>query len=103
MNKLKINDKVIVTAGRDKGKIGSLKKIDTVKNQVVVEGVNIVKKALKPTQENPNGGFIDTEKPFNISNVQLYSDKKSSASRVGVKRVDGKNVRFLKKCGTILA
>ena len=103
MNKLKINDKVIVTAGKDKGKIGILKKINLDKNHVVVEGVNIVKKSLKPTQENPNGGFVDAEKPLNISNIQLYSEKKSSASRVGIKRVDGKNVRFLKKCGTVLA
>ena len=55
MQKIKIDDKVIVLKGKDQGKTGKVKKLDLKKNRVLVEGVNLLKKAIKPTQENPAG------------------------------------------------
>jgi large subunit ribosomal protein L24 len=102
MNKLKIGDLVVVTTGRSKGKQGKIKTISFDKNQVVVEGVNLVKKAKKPTQTDQQPGFVEKEAPVHISNIALYSTVKKQASRVGIKDVDGKKVRFLKACNTVI-
>ena len=100
MQKIKVNDEVIVIAGKDKGKKGTVKSINFKTNTVLVSGVNIVKKAVKPTQENPNGGFSDVEKGINYSNIALVSPKTGKATRIGRKRnAEGKLVRFSKKSG----
>ena len=62
MQKLKVNDTVQVLAGKDKGKNGKIKSINFKTNRVVVEGVNVVKKAIKPNQANQQGGIVDMEK-----------------------------------------
>lgn len=103
MQKLKVNDTVIITAGKDKGKTGSLKKINHKKNTVLVEGVNIVKKAMKPTQENPDGGFAEVEKPVHRSNVSVVSPKTGKATRVNIQEKDGKKVRVAVSCGSELS
>jgi len=102
MQKLKLNDEVIVLAGKNKGKTGKLKSINSKRNTVVVDGVNLVKKAVKPTQENPNGGFADIEKPLNRSNVAVVSPKTGKATRVRVEQKDGKKVRVAISCGSVL-
>lgn len=102
MQKLKINDEVIVLAGKNKGKKGKVVKINPKTNRVIVEGVNVVKKALKPTQENPTGGFADIEKALHISNVAVVSPKKGVATRVRIENKDGKKVRVAVKCGSVL-
>lgn len=102
MQKIKLNDEVIVIAGKDKGKKGAVKSINTKRNTVVVSGVNIVKKAIKPTQENPNGGFSDIEKGINYSNIALVSPKTGTATRVKIEEKDGKKVRVAVKCGSVL-
>ncbi len=103
MEKLKLNDEVIVIAGKDKGRKGKLLKIDRKNNKVVVEGVNKVKKALRPTQQNPNGGIVDVESPLNISNIAIVSPKTGGATRVKIEKRDGKNVRVAVKCGSVLS
>lgn len=102
MQKLKVNDEVIVLAGKNKGKKGKVVKINPKTNRVIVEGVNIVKKALKPTQENPTGGFADIEKALHVSNVAVVSPKKGVATRVRIENKDGKKVRVAVKCGSVL-
>lgn len=102
MEKFKIGDEVIVLAGSEKGKKAKILKINKKTNRVLLEGLNKVKKATKPTQENPNGGFVEFEKAINLSNVSHYSAKSNSASRVGFVDQDGKMVRQLKKCSTII-
>ncbi len=102
MQKLRIDDEVIVIAGKDKGKKGKLKKIYAKRNVVVVEGVNINKKAIKPTQENPNGGHLEFEKPIDVSNIALVSPKTGKATRVKIEEKDGKKVRVAVKCGTVI-
>ena len=103
MQKLKINDEVIVLAGKDSGKKGKVKKINFKKKTVLVEGVNLYKKAIRPTQENPNGGFADLEKGINISNVAVVSPKTGGPTRVRIEEKDGKKTRVATKCGSVLS
>ncbi len=102
MQKLKVTDEVVVLAGKDKGKTGKIKKINFKTNRVLVEGVNKSKKALKPTQENPNGGLSEIESTLHISNVALVSPKTKKATRVKIVVEAGKKVRQLTKCSTKL-
>ena len=100
MQKLKLNDEVIVIAGKDKGKKGKIVKFNGPRKRVFVEGVNVVKKTMKPTQENPNGGVIDIEASIDVSNIALVSPKTGKATRVRIDNVDGKNVRTAVSCGS---
>lgn len=103
MQKLKLNDEVIVLAGKDKNKKGKVTKINEKKKTVLVGGVNMIKKAVKPTQENPNGGFVDMEKALHVSNVGVVSPKTGKATRVRIEEKDGKKVRVAVSCGSTLA
>ena len=102
MQKIKVNDDVVVLAGKDKGRKGKVKSINFKKDTVIVEGVNLVKKAAKPTQENPSGGFIDFEKGLHISNLAVVSPKTGKATRVKIEDKNGKKVRVAVKCGSVL-
>ncbi len=102
MQKIKVNDSVVVLAGKDKGKTGKVKSINFKTERVIVEGVNVVKKALRPSQENPTGGLIDKELGIHVSNVGLVSPKTKKASRVKIQEKGGKKVRVLTACGTVL-
>ena len=101
MNLVK-GDKVIVIAGRDKGKTGTIQKVIPEQNRVVVEGVNLRKKTNKPSQKNPDGGIVEIYAPINASNVMLVDPKTKEPTRIGHKVVKGKKVRFAKKSGTVL-
>lgn len=103
MQKLKVEDNVVVIAGKDKGKTGKIKSINFKTNKVHVDGVNIVKKAVRPTQENPNGGILEVERAIHISNVALVSPKTNKATRVKVDKKDGKNVRVAVACKSVLS
>lgn len=98
---VKKGDKVRVIAGKDKGTeavvLTALPKV----NKVIVEGVNIVKKHQRPTNELPQGGIIEKEAAIHVSNVQVL-DKNGVAGRVGYRLVDGKKVRYNKKSGEVL-
>lgn len=97
-SKIKKGDQVIVIAGKDVRKQGTVK---SVKNgKVVVEGVNIVTKHTKPSQANPNGGIITMEAPIDVSNVMYLS--KGKPSRVGFKIEGDKKVRFAKATGEVI-
>ena len=101
MNLVK-GDKVIVIAGRDKGKTGTIQKVIPEKNRVVVEGVNRRKKTNKPSQKNPDGGIVEIYAPIDASNVMLVDPKTKQPTRIGHKEVKGKKVRYAKKSGTVL-
>ena len=98
---VKKGDKVRVIAGKDKGTeavvLTALPKV----NKVIVEGVNIVKKHQRPTNELPQGGIIEKEAAIHVSNVQVL-DKNGVAGRVGYKFVESKKVRYNKKSGEVL-
>ncbi|MCP4683755.1 MAG: 50S ribosomal protein L24 [Desulfobacterales bacterium] len=97
--KIKKNDKVIVIAGKEKGKLGAVLKVDSAKRRIIIEKVNVVKKHAKPTQTN-QGGIIEKEAPLNISNVMIVCNKCAEPTRIG-KRIleDGSKIRVCKKCG----
>ena len=100
MNKLKKGDAVIVIAGRDKGKRGSVaRRVD--EDHIVVEGVNMVKKHVKPNPlKGTTGGVIDKTMPIHQSNVAIYNGATGKADRVGIKLLaDGKKVRVYKSSG----
>jgi len=97
--KLKKGDKVKVITGADKGTVAEITKVFPDKDMVIVEGVNMKKKHLKPTQANPDGGIAEFEAPIHVSNVMAYDSKKKVASRIGFKEEKGKKVRVYKKTG----
>jgi large subunit ribosomal protein L24 len=100
MLRIRRDDKVVVIAGKDKGKTGKVIKVITGKDQVVVENINLVKKAVKKSDQYPNGGFIDVERPVHISNVMLADTKTSKPSRFKADVLkDGTKVRISKKSG----
>jgi len=103
MNKIKKGDEVIVIAGRDKGKRGTVvKRIEDA--SVVVEGVNLVKKHQRPNpMQGAPGGIIDKTMPIDLSNVMLYNPATGKGDRVGIKTLeDGKRVRFFKSNGELV-
>jgi len=95
-------DKVIVIAGKDKGKTGVIQKVLPKTNRVVVEGVNLRKKHKKPTQNNPEGSILEIYAPIDASNVMIVDPKTKKPTRIGHKIVKGKKVRVAKKSGTVL-
>lgn len=99
---IKTGDTVKVIAGNEKGKSGKVVKILSDKQRVLVEGLNIVKKHIKPNATNPNGGIENKEAGIHISNLQLIDPKSGEATRVGRKLEDGKLKRYSKKTGEVI-
>ncbi|MGE4299751.1 MAG: 50S ribosomal protein L24 [Desulfovibrionaceae bacterium] len=102
--KIRKDDKVMVTAGKDKGKVGKVLKVLSKKDRVLVEKVNMVK---RHTKANPYaqqaGGIVEKEMPIHISNVMVMCDACATATRVGYRYTeDGKKIRFCKKCNEII-
>lgn len=100
MRKIKRDDEIIVTAGKDKGKRGKVLKVQA-DGRLLISGVNVVKKHQKPNpQMNVPGGIIEKEAPIQPSNVAIYNHATSKADRVGFKMLeDGKKVRVFKSNG----
>ena len=98
--KIKKGDTVKVIAGKDKDKEGKVIAVDSKKNKVTVEGVNVVKKHEKPSVANQNGGIIEKEAPIDVSNVMYVH--KGKATRVGFKMDGDKKVRFAKSTGDVI-
>ncbi|GEM01771.1 large subunit ribosomal protein L24 [Halolactibacillus halophilus] len=99
---VKKGDKVQVLSGKDKGKQGVILEAYPKKERVLVEGVNIVKKHQKPSQDNPQGGILEQEAPIHVSNVLPIDPKSGEPTRVGYEDRDGKKVRIAKKSGETL-
>jgi len=102
MQKLKVSDEVVILAGKDKGKTGTVLDINFKQMKALVKGVNMVKKTMKPTQEDPKGGIFDKEAFVHISNIALISPKTKKATRIRVEEKDGKRVRVATACGSVL-
>ena len=98
--KLKTGDKVVVIAGKDKGKEGKIVAVDKKNNRVTVEGVNMVSKHTKPNAQNQQGGIIKKENFIYASNVMYLHNGK--ATRLGAMIKDGKKVRVAKKTGEVI-
>ena len=95
---VKSGDKVVVTSGKDKGKVSSVKKVITAENKVIVEGANIATKAQR-AQGGNQGGLIKMEAAMDSSKVMLYCPACEKATRIKYDVVDNKKVRVCKKCG----
>ena len=103
MNKIRKGDEVIVTAGKDKGRRGTVLEVFD-DERVLVEGVNIAKKHTKP---NPNvgepGGIVDKAMPLNVSNVQVFNPKSKKGDRIGFRVADdGSKVRVFRGTGDVV-
>lgn len=98
--RLKKGDTVIVRAGKYKGQTGKITATHPTENKVTVEGINIVKKAMKPTRTRPQGGFVEITKPIWVSKVGLVEPTTKKASRIGYKlNDDGSKTRVFKSTG----
>ncbi len=100
MNKIRKGDQVVVLTGRDKGKRGTVtRRVDD--EHIVVEGVNVVKKHVKPNPlKGTTGGVVDKTMPIHQSNVAIWNPQAAKADRVGIKLLaDGKKVRVYKSSG----
>ena len=96
---VKKGDKVKVISGKDKGQVGTILEAYPKKDRVLVEGVNMIKKHSKLSNDNPQGGSITKEAPSHVSNVMPLDPKTGEPTRVGYKMVDNKKVRIAKKSG----
>jgi len=101
--RIRKEDKVLVIAGKDKGKIAKVLKVLNKHQTILVEKVNMVKRHVKPNPyRREPGGIVDKEMPMDISNVQVVCGSCSAATRVGYRYDDGKKNRFCKKCNATL-
>jgi large subunit ribosomal protein L24 len=96
---LRVNDKVEVIAGKDKGRVGKILRIENDNNRLIVERINLIKKHQKATEATQSGQIIEKEAGLHISNVMLVCPECSETVRVGKKLLeDGTKVRMCKKC-----
>jgi len=100
--KLKKKDRVIVIAGKDKGKVGEITAVLPKENRVVVSGVNMMARHTKPSQGNPQGGIVRKEASIHASNVAYLDKKDNKPARVGFKTVKDNKVRFAKRSGEVI-
>jgi len=102
--KLKKGDKVVVITGKDKGKKGDILKVIPDERRIIVSGINLRKRHVKPNRAYPEGGIVQFEGPIHASNVMICDPKLDMPARVGYKLLaDGKKVRFSKKSGEELS
>ena len=102
MSNIKKGDRVIVTAGRDKGKKGEVLKVFPKDTKALVQGVNMVKRHQRQTQTQ-QAGIVSKEAPVQLSNIAHVDPKTGKATRIGLKTLgDGRRVRFAKKSGEVI-
>ena len=99
--KIKTGDTVRVIAGDHRGSEGKVLTVFIDKNKAIVEGVNMIKKHMKPNAQNPQGGIVEKEAALQISNLSLINSK-GEATRVGYRIEDGKKVRYAKKSNEVI-
>jgi large subunit ribosomal protein L24 len=101
--KIKKGDYVVVISGKDKGRKGEVLKVSPKDERVVVKGVRMVKRHVRPSQADPDGGIKEFEAPIHVSNVAHLDPKENKPTRVGFKTLkDGKKVRVAKKSGEVI-
>ncbi len=100
--KIRKGDRVVVLAGKDKGRQGAVTKVLPKEGRVVVEGLNIAQRHTKPSQGDPQGGIKNKEAPLHVSNVAVV-DSNGKPTRVGFRLEGDKKVRFAKTTGEVIA
>jgi large subunit ribosomal protein L24 len=102
MRRIKTGDQVIIIAGKDKGKRGTVLRI-AAQDRVVVENVNVVKRHTKPNpMKGVNGGILEKEMPIHVSNVALFNPVTKEPDRVGFRLIEGRKVRYFKSTGEVV-
>jgi large subunit ribosomal protein L24 len=96
--KIKKGDTVKVLIGKENGKEGKVERVYSTARKVLLENMNLFKKAIKKTEQTPNGGIVEVPRPMNISNVMLVCPNCKKPTRVGYKVQAGKKTRFCKQC-----
>jgi len=100
---IKKNDKVKIIAGKDKGKIGKVLKVNSKKQRILVENINIIKKHVRPSAQNRQGGIVETEGQIDWANVMLMCNKCITPVRIKFQHLeDGKKVRVCRKCNELM-
>jgi large subunit ribosomal protein L24 len=99
--KFKTGDNVVVVTGKDKGKLGVIAKIFHKTQKILIEGVNVVKKHVKPRGDF-EGGIVELEKPIDASNAMMVCPHTKKRTRIGYKKEDGQKKRYSKKSGKFL-
>jgi large subunit ribosomal protein L24 len=100
---IKKNDTVMVISGDEKGKKGRVLSIQAKDRRILIEGVNIIKKHMKPNRQYSQGGIIDKEAPVHLSNVMLLCPKCANPTRIGNKVLEnGKKIRACMQCGEVV-
>ncbi len=100
--KIKKGDNVLIISGKDKGKTGKILKAFPKEMKILVEGVNLKKKHVRPKREGEKGQVVDIPAPLNISNVKVICPKCGKATRVGYKLEKDQKLRVCKKCASII-
>lgn len=101
--KIKKNDMLLVTAGKNKGKKGKVRQALPKENKVLIEGVNMIKRHSRARGAARQAGIIELEAPIHISNTMLVCNKCDKPSRVGFRLLeDGKKVRFCRSCNELI-
>lgn len=100
--KIKKGDKVKILSGKDKGKTGVVSKVLIKENKVLVDGINLYKKHIRPKSQNQKGEIITVNRPLHISKVMIICKNCNKATRVGFQIVDNKKVRYCKKCNSLI-
>ena len=101
-SKIRKGDKVMVIAGAQKGSVGTVTRVFPEFDKVIVEGVNRVKRHMKPTPRSPEGGIIEKDRPIHVSNVALVDPSTDKPTRVKAGVEDGKKVRISKRTGEVI-
>ncbi len=103
MARVRKNDTVVILAGKDKGKKGKVLRMLVKQDKAIVEGVNLIKKHMRPTRDNPKGGIVSFENPIQSSNLMLVCPRCGKNTKIGQKVLtDGTKKRICKKCQEIL-
>jgi large subunit ribosomal protein L24 len=101
--RIRKGDFVLVIKGKDRGKKGRVIKVFPEQQRVLVEGINFVKRHVRPRRVDRQGGIVSMEKPVSLSNVQFFCMRCSKQTRIGLKLMaDGSKARFCRKCGEIV-
>lgn len=102
MKKIRVGEKVKIITGKDKGKTAKVLKLFLGKQRILVEGVNVVKRHIKPGTVSKEGGIISMERPIHISNVMYHNEKSNRPVKVGAKVIDNKKYRINKKSKDVI-
>ncbi len=100
--KFRVNDQVMITGGKDKGKTGIIKRVYVKSSKVIVPEINVYKKHIKRTENTPQGGIVAIERPLTVANIAIICPKCKKNTRIGYKKEGDKKLRICRKCEAVI-